>query len=622
MAPASTTDPVRVLSGRAGSAEIEVWRLADACQVYVIVDVATSTATAVDAGTGLAFAEGAVPGVRVTDVVITHHHRDQTQGLATARAGGVRIWVPPVEHDLIADVDAHWQARDLVNSYNLRQDRFSLLTSVPVDGDVAEYRIRSYGSVDLLTLPTPGHTPGSVSYALHLDDGLIAFTGDLLYAPGKIWSAAALQWTYTGLEGAEMTIASLCELLEHQPSLMLPSHGDLIDDPPVAAAATIANLQRLANTNRPAPQDAGQRWRHPFVELSPHLLRNTTANAISYAVLSDAGTALLLDFGYDFTTGWPAGQDRAARRPWLPSLRALSRDYGIDRVEVAIPTHYHDDHVAGMPLLREVCGTQIWAGAAVADVLRRPAWYDLPCLWYEPIPVDRDLHEGVPVRWREYEITTFPLPGHTLYADAIHLVVDGRTVVATGDQQDGGWEPGLKAETLNFQYANGFRYDDFVRSAELYQRLQPDLMISGHWAERTVTPDYLEELHRRGTELAEIHRDLLPLSDLDTGTGGEVARMHPYRSARHAGASLDLTVDVRNPYPHAVVAKLRAAVPAGWAPGPPVELRLAAHQHAEAHLCVGVGETPGRRWRVGVDLTFDGRPWGQVAECLVDVRPD
>src|SRR5437773_11221080 len=100
--------------------------LRDTCNVYVLR--AGREAVLVDFGAGTALDRLDELGVdRVTDVLLTHHHRDQLQGLARAAAAGARIWVPPVEQDLIAGADAHWQARQVVNDYDLRQDRFSIL---------------------------------------------------------------------------------------------------------------------------------------------------------------------------------------------------------------------------------------------------------------------------------------------------------------------------------------------------------------------------------------------------------------------------------------------------------------------------------------------------------------
>src|SRR3954467_14228594 len=122
-----------------------VFRVADTCNVYVVRAEAgpdaARTAFAVDFGSGLALEHLREMGVdRITDVLMTHHHRDQGQGLPRAVAAGIRIHVPPVERELFADVEAMWLRRTLYNDYNLRQDKFSLLESVPVDDVVPEYR--------------------------------------------------------------------------------------------------------------------------------------------------------------------------------------------------------------------------------------------------------------------------------------------------------------------------------------------------------------------------------------------------------------------------------------------------------------------------------------------------
>src|SRR5688500_14112271 len=182
---------------------------------------------------------------RVTDVLVTHHHRDQVQGLGRAAAEGIRIWVPPVEEELFTGLELRWQARQLDNDYDVRQDRFSLLESVPIAGTVDEYRRRVYGGVEIFTLPTPGHTAGSVTYLVELDGRRLAFSGDLLYGGGKLWSLAATQWTYSGGEGLASTILSAATLLDRGPDLLLPSHGDPIDDPAAAVALLRTRLEEL-----------------------------------------------------------------------------------------------------------------------------------------------------------------------------------------------------------------------------------------------------------------------------------------------------------------------------------------------------------------------------------------
>ena len=172
----------------------------DTCNVYVLR--AGREAVLIDFGSGAVLDRLDELGLdRVTDVLVTHHHRDQVQGLARASAAGIRIWVPPVERDLFERADDRWASRAVDDDYDLREDRFSLLEPVAVAGAVAEYRTVRYGAFDVYSLPTPGHTVGSVTYLVELDGRRLAFSGDLVCGEGKVWSLAATQWSYTGVEG-------------------------------------------------------------------------------------------------------------------------------------------------------------------------------------------------------------------------------------------------------------------------------------------------------------------------------------------------------------------------------------------------------------------------------------
>jgi glyoxylase-like metal-dependent hydrolase (beta-lactamase superfamily II) len=627
-----------------------VFRVRDTCNVYVIRaddpasahtvasadatasasadDTADDTAPAgettgiaIDFGSGRVLDCLADLGVdRLTHVLMTHHHRDQGQGLPRAVAAGIPINVPPVEQDLFAHVDETWLTRPLVNDYNLRQDKFSLLEPVPVAGTVPEYRSRDYGGVTLHVLPTPGHTTGSVTYVLDRGGRRLAFTGDLIYAPGKVWSLAATQWSYTDNEGPAMTVLSCYQLLDERLDLLLPSHGEPMGDPSDALTLLAERMQRYVDSRRPFPWDLRARLDDPFIELTPHLLLNRSSNSCSYVLLSDSGAALVIDYGYDMTTGLPLGSDRAARRPWLASLPALRRRHGVTKIEVALPTHYHDDHVAGLPLLSDVEGTEIWAPSNVAPVLRHPERHDLPCLWHDPIPVDRELPVGESFRWREHEITVHELPGHTLYHAGFEFDVDGVKVMVTGDQQEGLGVRGERREVLNYQYRNLFRVEDYRRSAELYKKVAPGLMISGHWEPRWVDQDYLDLLTELGEELVTLHRELLPLDELDLDSSGPVASITPYRSRIVAGGSVRFEVTVRNPTQRPAVATVSLVVPLGWAARPAEFVHpLGPGEKITGWIDVTTDVIPRRRARVAADIAVGELRLGQQVEALVDV---
>jgi glyoxylase-like metal-dependent hydrolase (beta-lactamase superfamily II) len=599
-----------------------VFRVSDTCNVYVLTDPGRRSGVAVDFGSGLVLDHLDELGIeRLSHVLMTHHHRDQAQGLPRAVQAGIQIWVPPVERDLFDRVDEMWASRPIMNDYNLRQDRFSLLDPVPVTGVVPEYRELELGGHRLLVLPTPGHTPGSVSYLVRDGPELVAFTGDLIYAPGKVWSLAATQWTYTGDEGPAMTVLSCLLLRRQRPALLAPSHGEPITEAEAALGLLAERMQAYVDSRRPQPWDLAARLLHPYVKITPHLLLNRSSIANSYALLSDSGAALLFDYGYDMTTGLPSGQDRSARRPWLASLDALKGGFGVTAVEAALPTHYHDDHVAGLGLLRSVEGTTIWIPENVAPILADPLQHDLPCRWYDPIRADRVLRLGETVSWREYEITVHDLPGHTRWAVAYEVEVDGVRVLVTGDQQDGlGVPGGRRREVLNYQYRNGFRIEDYRGSATLYRRVAPGLMVSGHWEPRWVDDAYLDLLAEEGEELIDLHHALLPLDALDLGADSQLARLTPYQQAVPAGGWSELTAEVRNPHPEPAEVTARLVAPRGWLVEPAVRTcRLARGETASLTFAVRAASRPARRARCALDLTIGTLQLGQHAEALVDV---
>ena len=70
-------------------------------------------------------------------------------------------------------------------------------------------------------------------------------------APGKVWSLAATQWTYTGIEGLGSTILSGLDLIDRQPDRLLPAHGEPIDEPEPAIRLLNGRLQQLIDMRTP-----------------------------------------------------------------------------------------------------------------------------------------------------------------------------------------------------------------------------------------------------------------------------------------------------------------------------------------------------------------------------------
>jgi len=583
----------------------------DTCNVYVIKT--GEKAIAIDFGNGNVLQHLSSIGVQeITDVLMTHHHRDQAQGLHLAAERGIRIWVPHTEQDLFHSIDEHWKAREIDNNYNNRQDRFSLLQPVPVYKTLKDYQTINLNGHKLTILPTPGHTTGSISIVCTIDQAKVAFTGDLIYGPGKVWSMSATQWSYNGGEGIALSVLSLLELKDRNQDLLLPSHGTVMKEPNEAITLLIERFTELMKLRKQNPR-LFQLREKPYENVTPHLLKNRTSMANTYVVISKTGKALLFDFGYDFIGGLAAGADRASRRPWLYTISKLKEQYGIEKIDVVIPTHFHDDHVAGFNLLREVEGTKVWCPENFSDILENPKTYDLPCIWYDSIPVDKTLPLSQKVKWEEYEFTLYEQSGHTLYAVAIDFEIDGKRVLVIGDQYQG--------DDINYVYHNKFRMWDYCDSAELYKRLRPDIIIAGHCDPIHVTEDYLQTIEDKGALLERLHQELLPLEDVDFGAVGFGAVITPYQSIVKSGQTISFDIEIKNPFSSDEEAIIRLVTPKNWAiVQDEYNLQLAGSASNCLTVTIVVPEgIRGYKERIAVDLTVGNTNFGQHAEALVTI---
>lgn len=598
-------------SGKIHQIDDGLFRFADTCNVYIIRQG--------DRGILIDFGSGSVMEVlkkigikQIEAVLMTHHHRDQGQGLDKAVKDGIPIFVPHMEQELFTDLEGFWQGRQILNNYNVRQDRFSRLDSIEIAGTLRDYEEISFGSITLLVVPTPGHTPGSISLMTSLDGKRVIFSGDLIHDAGKLWSLSATQWTYNGAEGFPATIASLLDLKERKPDVLLPSHGKPIEKPNRAIEKLVERLWDFLKMREENPRLFELR-ESPYTAILPHLLRHRASMANAYVLLSESGKAMMIDFGYDFITGIPQGTDRASRRPWLYTLPALKEQFNVTQIDVVIPTHYHDDHVAGMNLLRDVEGAETWVPSNFSSILRHPTDYDLPCLWYDPIPVDRELPLEKPLYWEEYTLEVFALPGHTRYAAAILFEVDGKRVLAVGDQYQG--DKGLK---WNYVYQNRYRIGDYQETAALYQRLNPELILPGHWQPFFVKPGYFTLIMERAKEMEELQRSLLP-DEPDMGAEGFIARITPYQVFIDQGEDFNITVEINNPYQGVQEAAVHLQTPKGWQVKPPVR-NITVRKKAETQFKLQPpGEGAARRIRIAADVTISGHPFGEQAEALITI---
>jgi glyoxylase-like metal-dependent hydrolase (beta-lactamase superfamily II) len=122
--------------------------------VYVVRCRATGEATLIDAANEHDRLLRVASALGVTSVLETHGHWDHIGAVEQVRAAGIDVWV--------RDEDAH-----MLPSY---------------DHLLEDDTVHTVGRLKLRTVHTPGHTPGSISFAL--EETPLLFTGDTLFPGG------------------------------------------------------------------------------------------------------------------------------------------------------------------------------------------------------------------------------------------------------------------------------------------------------------------------------------------------------------------------------------------------------------------------------------------------------
>lgn len=184
-----------------------------ACNCTILGDPASGEAIVIDGGDEVpAIAERlAAHGLRPRYLLHTHAHIDHIGALGPLRerVGGDGLLHP-------ADLPLY-QALGM-------QARWIGLPAAPqvvaLDGEIVDGDVLRAGAVALRCIHTPGHTPGSTSFALEAEGATTLFTGDTLFR-GSVG-----RWDLGGTSLADIVHSIRAQLLVHDDeTLVVPGHG-------------------------------------------------------------------------------------------------------------------------------------------------------------------------------------------------------------------------------------------------------------------------------------------------------------------------------------------------------------------------------------------------------------
>ena len=373
-----------------------------------------------------------------------------------------------------------------------------------------------------------------------------------------------------------------------------------------------------------------------LVKVTDHVWATAHTESINWFLISDSGKALVMDYGYMSDRGMLSAEYSKPyrRRALLHSIEALKQQFGIDRIDVALISHFHDDHVCGVPLLQRLFNTQCWASVDFADLLADPDAHCFPCDWPQPIRIDRRLRHDEVARWEEYSFRFASMSGHTRFSSLIGFEADGKRFAHTGDQYffmrpDSTWPDRAEGPITrwddkvifqNHVYRNGAMLDGYTQSGDWLLAWRPDIVISGHQKAMITNPQFFDLVAQWSHEYQDIHRRVMPLADDEThfnldSWGGWI---WPYRVTVPQPATITVTVTVRNPLPRQANLTVEIIGPHGWNGS---SATISAPPRAEVSTTLQITPTTACALQpIAVDLTVDGQPFGQVAEALITVE--
>lgn len=401
----------------------------DSCSVYELKDGDRSLL--IDCGTRLTPERAADQGIgKVDTVLLTHFHRDQCASAAAWQNAGAEVIVPFAERRFFEETDLMKAAYNIYDNYSSYYETFGLVNDLRADAYAYDYEPLEWQGYRIGVVPLPGHTFGSTGYRFEVDGKQVMAIGDTMSAPGKIPNYYSVQWGYMGFRGHVNLIETLDMLRRQRLDLVLPGHGVPFEPTDEAILPLLEGLQthyrRYTGHNH-------RIYRPQFKEVTPHVFEIKNATARSYVIQDDDGHAVFIDCGYTAGSIIHPNPHRFVDNltPYLES------DLGVQSVEWFLPTHYHDDHLAGLFALQHRYGAKVATSPELKDIIEHPERYDMPCTIARGTGVDHVIERGDFLHWRGIDFRMEQHPGQTLLHHLIWFEADGSLFLVMGDNAAG-----------------------------------------------------------------------------------------------------------------------------------------------------------------------------------------
>ena len=479
----------------------------------------------------------------IEQILFTHHHRDNTSGFPIS--DNVRIGVPEAEKQWFTEVETFWNdPKYRWHLYNCHPHNLMRANAIPVTDTYTEGSQIEWGPAIIRVLETPGHTDGSITYLVDVDNIRFAFSGDLIYDEGKIWELYSLQkgqqtTDYHGFLGARDELKdSLEKVGKSLPTALIPTHGVVMKNPNVAIDALLHQLTYCYDK-----YVSISALRHYFPKLftefegradhmpiregkpPPDFLRHI---GTTWLIISDTKEAFVMDCGSPNV---------------IKQIQQWQSDGEISEVTQFWVTHYHDDHVNAIPEFQETFPCETVADRIVAKVIENPKEYRLPCISPAVTRVDRVTRDGDSWTWNEFTMTAYHFPGQTYYHGGLLVEGCGVRMFFSGDSFTMAGIDDYCSGNRNL-LGEGVGYENCICRI---QQLKPTHIFNCH-----VDPAFdftdreIEFMLDTLAEREKCYGDLFPWDHANYGMDDQWIRCCPYEQDIAPGENASLQVEITN----------------------------------------------------------------------------
>lgn len=462
-----------------------------------------------------------VTGVKRIDWVLhTHYHRDQCTGDAKLKYGKTSIAIGSEERDFLAP--------EVLFS---RLNQYAPLITPVVDSVLHTNEVFTWKNYSIRVLGTPGHTSGSLSFAVEVDGKRLLFTGDLIMKGGYIHDLYGMQWQYLENPGIDSSLKSLVHIGSLQPDLLLPSHGELIRDP-------VGDMNRLVSRLKQFDTlftfERTPRWNWSgFVQISPHLIQD--CGTTTQILIAKNGHALLFDCGTDFTP---------------ERLETAKRMFGFNRVDVIIPSHWHADHTGGINALLAHENAAVWAYEPLAAYLEFPWRFPATCFSDISIKADRILRKGERFEWEGDTFTVWENPVHMDQQMALGVQADGLRFLLMADGSACSRHGHIRSAIHCY---NGITLKScLIATANTLREADPYIVVPAHSNAFALSEGTRDEYMDWAVRATKAIRDLLRPELQEMYFNPYWATFYPSRSLISRSGPLKMTLRIRNDGPEII----------------------------------------------------------------------